>query len=55
MAVDDADDMGANVAAMIAKLLSHDMPAADQFRNLMVWYACERLRGSDDEEDEAAN
>jgi hypothetical protein len=45
MAVQDADDMGhKNVAEMIAGFSRADMlEGLDQFKNLMVWYACEKL------------
>jgi hypothetical protein len=45
MAVDDADGLGCkNVAEMIADFGRSDMLSSlDQFKNLMVWYACERL------------
>jgi hypothetical protein len=45
MAVADASDMGhANVAEMIAGFSRADMLVDfDCFKNLMVWYACEKL------------
>jgi hypothetical protein len=45
MAVDDAESMGCkNVAEMIAGFGRADMLSGlDQFKNLMVWYACEKL------------
>ena len=45
MAVQDADDMGCkNVADMVAGFGRADMLGSlDQFKNLMVWYACEKL------------
>ncbi len=45
MAVEDAEDMGyKNVAAMIAEFVRSDMlDTFDSFKNLMVWYACEKL------------
>jgi hypothetical protein len=45
MAVEDAESMGhKNVAEMIAGFTRSDMLAdLDQFKNLMVWYACEKL------------
>ncbi len=45
MAVEDASDLGAkNVAAMIANFGRSDMlDTFDSFKNLMVWYACEKL------------
>lgn len=45
MAVNMADDMGdKNVAAMIAGFQRSDMLSTlDQFKNLMVWFACEEL------------
>lgn len=45
MANQDADDMGCkNVAEMIAGFGRADMLGTfDQFKNLMVWYACEKL------------
>lgn len=45
MAVQDAEDMGCkNVAEMIAGFGRADMLSGlDQFKNLMVWYACEKL------------
>lgn len=45
MAVDDAESMGCkNVAEMIAGFGRADMLGSlDQFKNLMVWYACEAL------------
>jgi hypothetical protein len=47
MAVDDARELGyANVCAMIASFKRSDMiETYDSFRNLMVWYACEKLAG----------
>jgi hypothetical protein len=45
MAVEDAEDMGyKNVAAMIAEFGRSDMLSSiNCFKNLMVWYACEKL------------
>jgi hypothetical protein len=45
MAVEDAEDMGyKNAAAMIAEFVRGDMLSDfDSFKNLMVWYACEKL------------
>lgn len=45
MAVDDANDMGnKNVAEMIAGFGgANSIGTLDQFKNLMVWYACEKL------------
>lgn len=45
MAVADAEDMGyANVAEMIASFKRSDMLGYfASFKNLMVWYACEKL------------
>ena len=45
MANDDAESMGCkNVAEMIAGFGRADMLGSlDQFKNLMVWYACEAL------------
>jgi hypothetical protein len=45
MAVEDAEDMGYNnVAAMIAEFGRSDLLSSiDSFKNLMVWYACEKL------------
>lgn len=45
MAVQDAEELGEkNVAAMIAGFSRADMlTGLDQFKNLMVWYACEKL------------
>jgi hypothetical protein len=45
MAVEDASDMGhKNVAEMIAGFSRADMlEGLDQFKNLMVWYACEKI------------
>ena len=45
MAVEDAEAMGYNnVAAMIAEFNRSDMLySIDSFKNLMVWYACEKL------------
>jgi hypothetical protein len=45
MAVEDADDMGCkNVAEMISGFVRSDMLGdLNQFKNLMVWYACEKL------------
>jgi hypothetical protein len=45
MAVEDAEDMGCkNVAAMIAEFNRSDMlSSVDSFKNLMVWFACEKL------------
>ena len=45
IAVEDAEAMGyKNVAAMIADFGRSDMlNDIDSFKNLMVWYACERL------------
>lgn len=45
MAVEDAESMGyKNVAAMIAEFGRSDMlDSIDSFKNLMVWYACEKL------------
>lgn len=44
-AVEQADDMGCkNVAEMIAGFGRADMLGGlDQFKNLMVWYACEEI------------
>jgi hypothetical protein len=52
MAVEDAQDLGdANVCAMIANFRRSDMiESYGAFRNLLVWYACEKLaRELDDE------
>ena len=45
MAVEDAEEMGhKNVAEMIAGFGRADMLSGlDQFKNLMVWYACEKI------------
>lgn len=46
MAVEDAEEMGCkNVAEMIAGFGRSDMidGGLDQFKNLMVWYACEKV------------
>lgn len=46
MAVEDASDTGCkNVAEMIAGFGRSDMldGGLDQFKNLMVWYACEKV------------
>jgi len=45
MAVEDAEAMGYNnVAAMIAEFGRSDMlHSIDCFKNLMVWYACEKF------------
>lgn len=45
MAVEDAESMGhKNVAEMIAGFNRSDMlEGLDQFKNLMVWYAVERI------------
>jgi hypothetical protein len=45
MAVDDAEEMGnKNVAEMIGGFGRADMLGDfDQFKNLMVWYACEKV------------
>ncbi|NJL52816.1 MAG: hypothetical protein HC930_12460 [Hydrococcus sp. SU_1_0] len=45
MAVEDAEEMGyKNVAEMIATFGRSDMLSSiDSFKNLMVWYACEKL------------
>lgn len=45
MAVADASDMGhANVCEMIAGFQRSDMMEnIDSFKNLTVWYACEKL------------
>ena len=45
MAADDAEDMGCkNVAEMIAGFGRADMVGDwDTFRNLMCWYACEKV------------
>ncbi|PSF33932.1 hypothetical protein C7H19_19270 [Aphanothece hegewaldii CCALA 016] len=45
MAVEDAEDTGyKNVAAMIAEFGRSDMlDDFDSFKNLMVWYACEKF------------
>jgi hypothetical protein len=45
MAVEDAEEFGnKNVAEMIAGFNRADMlDSWDQFRNLMVWYACEKV------------
>ena len=45
MAVEDAEEMGyKNAAAMIAEFNSSNMlDTFDSFKNLMVWYACEKL------------
>lgn len=45
MAVSDAEDMGdGNVSAMISHFRRADMlDTLDTFKNLMVWYACEKL------------
>jgi len=45
MAVDEAEEMGCkNVAEMIAGFGRADMLSGfDQFKNLMVWYACEKV------------
>jgi hypothetical protein len=45
MAVEDAEDLGyKNVAAMFAEFGRSDMLSSiDSFKNLMVWYGCEKL------------
>lgn len=45
MAVDDAEQLGSrNVADMIGGFGRADMLGSfDQFKNLMVWYACEKV------------
>ena len=45
MAVEDAEAMGhKNVAEMVAGFARADMlDSLAQFKNLMVWYACEKL------------
>lgn len=46
MAVEDAEGQGCkNVAEMIAGFKRSDMidGGLDQFKNLMVWYACEKV------------
>jgi hypothetical protein len=45
MAVEDAEDLGyKNVAAMLAEFGRSDMlSSVDTFKNLMVWYACEKF------------
>ena len=45
LAVEDAEAMGyKNVAAMIAEFGRSDMLSSiDSFKNLMVWYACEKF------------
>ena len=45
MAVEDAEELGyKNVAAMVAEFARSDMLSSiDSFKNLMVWYACEKL------------
>jgi hypothetical protein len=45
LAVDEAEQLGSkNVAEMIAGFQRADMlETYDQFRNLMVWYACETI------------
>lgn len=44
MAVEDAEEMGENACAMIAGFKRADMISGlDQFKNLMVWYACEKV------------
>jgi hypothetical protein len=47
MAVEEARDMGCNnVCEMIAGLRRSDMDMIDnidQFKNIMVWFACEKL------------
>jgi len=45
MAVEDAESMGhRNVAEMLAEFRRTDMmDDLDRFKNLMVWYACEKL------------
>jgi hypothetical protein len=45
MAAEDAEDLGyKNVAAMIAEFGRSDMLSDfDSFKNLMVWYGCEKL------------
>ncbi|MCP1768306.1 DUF7222 domain-containing protein (plasmid) [Bradyrhizobium barranii] len=47
MAVADAEEYGhTNVCEMIAGFKRSDMLADyDSFKNLMVWYACEKLAG----------
>ena len=45
LAVEDAEELGyKNVAAMIAEFGRSDMLSSiDSFKNLMVWYACEKF------------
>ena len=47
MAVEEADAMGCkNVSEMIAGFRRSDMLGdIDQFKNLMVWFACEKVAG----------
>lgn len=51
MAVEDAESMGhKNVAEMIAGFNRADMMSGlDQFKNLMVWYACEKVARESEE------
>ncbi|MGL5074731.1 MAG: DUF7222 domain-containing protein [Waterburya sp.] len=48
MAVEDATDLGyKNVAAMVADFKRSDrLESFDNFKTLLVWYACERLANS---------
>jgi len=50
MAVEDAEEMGCkNVAEMISGFGRADMLSGlDQFKNLMVWYACEKIARESD-------
>lgn len=57
MAVEDANDFGSkNVCEMIAGFSRNDMidGGLDQFKNLMVWYACEKVAREIDDAKERA-
>lgn len=44
MLADDADDQGLSVPALIAQFQRVDMAETlPTFKNLMVWYACEKI------------
>lgn len=55
MAADDAEQMGETICQMIAGFRRADMADTwDGFRNLMCWYACEKVAREIEDKREAA-
>ena len=54
MATNEAEELGYNVAEMISHFSRSDMlESLDTFKNLMVWYACEKIARESEMQDVA--